>query len=63
MVGKCVGPSGDEMTVDSGSQSCDVEYRSTQVRNCDSDAPKEVHMFVRRVSRFLSICLFVLSSV
>jgi hypothetical protein len=63
MVGKCAGSSGDEMTVDSGSQSCDVEHRRTQVRNCDSDVPKEVHMFVRRGSRFLSICLFGLSSV
>ena len=62
MVGKCAGPSGDAMAADSGSQSSDDEQRRTQVKNCDSDAPTEDHMFVRRGSRHLSICLFGFSS-
>ena len=62
MVGQCAGPSGDTMVKDSGSQSCDDEQRRTQTKNCDSDAPTEDHIFVRRGSRCLSICLFGFSS-
>ena len=62
MLGRYAGPSGDAIVADSGSQSCEDEQRRTQARNCDSDAPTDDHMFVRRGNRRLSICLLGFSS-
>ena len=64
IVGNWAGPSGEERVADSGSQfrTCDDEHKRIQASNCDSDIPKEVHIFVKRGSRFLSICLFGFNS-